>query len=105
MHSEMLSRQSRSTHDPSPALGVDYRAHTTRGWQLMSTPPDAAPEGQGAISALLTEDRRYSPDAAFVAQANVSDPAIYETALKDPEAFWAEQAKGLDWIEPYTKVL
>ena len=57
---------------------------------------------QGAISALL-EDRRYPPDAAFVAQANVNDPAIYERP-PDPEAFWAEQAKGLDWIEPYEKV-
>jgi acetyl-CoA synthetase len=71
----------------------------------MSTPPDAAPEGQGAISALLTEDRRYPPDPAFVAQANVNDPGIYERALQDPEAFWAEQANGLDWIEPYSKVL
>ncbi|MCC7371215.1 MAG: acetate--CoA ligase [Chloroflexi bacterium] len=71
----------------------------------MSTPPDAAPESQGAISALLQEDRRYPPDAAFVEQAVVNDPAIYERARKDPEAFWSEQAQALDWIEPYSKVL
>jgi len=71
----------------------------------MTTTPDAASQGQGAISALLQEDRRYPPPEAFTSQANVNDPAIDERAKADPEAFWAEQAKGLDWIEPYQKVL
>ena len=62
----------------------------------MSTPPDAAPDGQGAISALLQEDRRYPPADAFKAQANVSDPAIYDTAAKDPEAFWEGFARELE---------
>jgi acetyl-CoA synthetase len=71
----------------------------------MTSAPDAAPQGQGAISALLQEDRRYPPDEQFRSQANLNDPAIYETARQDPEAFWAEQAKNLDWIEPYKTVL
>src|SRR5689334_19087032 len=71
----------------------------------MSTTPDAASQGQGAISALLQEDRRYPPSDEFRSQANWNDPAIYERAKADPEAFWAEQAKGLDWIEPYKTVL
>src|SRR4051794_27351550 len=75
------------------------------GVATMTTTPDAASQGQGAISALLQEDRRYEPSAEFTAAANVNDPGIYERARKDPEAFWAEQAKGLDWIEPYQKVL
>ncbi|WP_339643796.1 acetate--CoA ligase [uncultured Pelagibacterium sp.] len=28
----------------------------------------------------------------------------YSASLTDPEAFWAEHGKRLDWIEPYTKV-
>ncbi|MFN8522931.1 MAG: acetate--CoA ligase [Chloroflexota bacterium] len=60
---------------------------------------------QGAISALLQEDRRYEPSAAFKSQANLADPAIYQTAAADPEAFWAEKAKDLDWIKPYERVL
>jgi acetyl-CoA synthetase len=60
---------------------------------------------QGAISALLIEERRYAPDPAFVAQANVNDPAIYEHARRDPEGFWAERAAEIDWIKPYDKVL
>ncbi len=29
---------------------------------------------------------------------------MYEASIKDPEAFWGEQAKRLDWIKPFTKV-
>jgi acetyl-CoA synthetase len=53
----------------------------------------------------LLEDRKFPPDESFVKQANVSDPGIYERALADPQAFWAERAQGIDWIEPYTQVL
>ena len=30
--------------------------------------------------------------------------ALYQRALADPEAFWAEHGKRIDWIKPYTKV-
>jgi acetyl-CoA synthetase len=65
----------------------------------------ATEQVEGAISALLVEERRYAPDDAFRAQANVSDPKVYERADADYEAFWAEQAKQVDWIKPYEKVL
>ncbi|MGB0352572.1 acetate--CoA ligase [Roseobacter sp. HKCCD5988] len=29
---------------------------------------------------------------------------MYEASISDPEAFWGEQGKRLDWIKPYTKV-
>ena len=29
---------------------------------------------------------------------------LYEKSLADPDAFWGEQGKRLDWIKPYTKV-
>jgi len=28
--------------------------------------------------------------------------SLYEDSLRDPESFWAEQGKRLDWIKPYT---
>ncbi|MBM7068722.1 acetate--CoA ligase [Actibacterium sp. 188UL27-1] len=31
-------------------------------------------------------------------------PALYQTSIQDPEAFWAKQAQRLDWITPFTKV-
>ena len=30
--------------------------------------------------------------------------AMYKASISDPEAFWGEQGKRLDWIKPYTKV-
>ena len=30
--------------------------------------------------------------------------AMYERSVKDPEGFWAEHGKRLDWIKPFTKV-
>ncbi len=29
---------------------------------------------------------------------------LYEQSVKDPEGFWGEQAKRLDWFKPWTKV-
>ncbi|MGA9253131.1 MAG: AMP-binding protein, partial [Roseobacter sp.] len=29
---------------------------------------------------------------------------MYAASMADPEAFWGEQGKRLDWIKPYTKV-
>lgn len=30
--------------------------------------------------------------------------ALYQASVKDPEAFWGEQGKRIDWMKPYTKV-
>ncbi|HEY3331165.1 MAG TPA: acetate--CoA ligase [Capsulimonadaceae bacterium] len=57
------------------------------------------------IEALLTEARSFPVDPEFAAQANVSDPAIYDTAAADPEAFWAGFARELDWFKPFDTVL
>jgi acetyl-CoA synthetase len=58
-----------------------------------------------AIDALLQENRRFEPSAAFRAAANVNDPAVYDRAAKDPETFWADFARELDWTTPWTTVL
>jgi acetyl-CoA synthetase len=58
-----------------------------------------------AFEALLKEDRRFPPDAAFRERANASDPEIYERAEADPEAFWSEWARRLEWFEPWQQVL
>ncbi|NSX55493.1 acetate--CoA ligase [Parasulfitobacter algicola] len=49
----------------------------------------------------------YAPSAEFAANAHVDAEKyaqMYETSVKDPEAFWREHGKRLDWIKPYTKV-
>ena len=56
------------------------------------------------IDTLLEETRRFPPTEEFAAQANATE-ATYRAAAKDREAFWAEQAGLLDWIEPWHTVL
>jgi len=57
------------------------------------------------IEALLAEERAFEPNAELRKQANISDPGVYEKAKKDPEGFWAEAARSLDWFKPWDKVL
>ncbi len=40
--------------------------------------------------------------AAWIDEAKYK--AMYEQSTQDPEAFWAEHGKRVDWIKPYTKV-
>ena len=63
------------------------------------------PTQSSALDTLGTETRTFPPPADFVAQANATDPKIYERAEQDYEGFWAEQARTLDWRKPFTKVL
>ncbi|MGO1736189.1 MAG: acetate--CoA ligase [Leucobacter sp.] len=47
----------------------------------------------------------YPPSPEFRAQANQQDPSIYWKAAEEPEAYWAEQARKLQWTKPFTEVL
>src|SRR5712691_5932285 len=42
------------------------------------------------------KSRAYIDDAKY--------QAMYQASLKDPDKFWAEQAKRIDWIKPFSKV-
>ena len=55
----------------------------------------------------MSEQNVYPVDPAFAAKAHADDDkyqAMYEQSINDPEAFWGEQGKRLDWFKPYTKV-
>jgi acetyl-CoA synthetase len=55
--------------------------------------------------AKLLEVERFDPPAHFKAQATLSDPGVYERAAADPEGWWEQQAKALDWETPWEQVL
>ncbi len=57
------------------------------------------------LDTLLKETRTFMPSQAFKNQANFADPAIYEQAANDPEAYWAAQAENLTWFTKFTKTL
>ena len=65
--------------------------------------PDA-PAGSGTIDALLQETRKFPPPPEFAKDA-VAAPGIHEKAAADPLAFWAEQARHVDWAKPYDQIL
>ena len=49
----------------------------------------------------------YPPSAEFAANAHVDAAKydeMYAASINDPEAFWAEHGKRIDWIKPFTKV-
>ncbi|MGH2450781.1 MAG: acetate--CoA ligase [Candidatus Limnocylindria bacterium] len=58
-----------------------------------------------ALEALAFEERRFPPPAAFAAAANVRDPAVYQAAERDLEAFWAARAEDLRWSRRWDSVL
>ena len=61
------------------------------------------------MESLLRENRVFPPPAEFAAKAHIKGLAEYETLYKrsidDPEGFWAEVARELDWFTPWTKVM
>ena len=55
----------------------------------------------------MTETQIYPVPDAFAASAWIDEETYfreYERSITDPDGFWAEHAKRLDWIKPFTKV-
>jgi acetyl-CoA synthetase len=57
------------------------------------------------IDTLLQENRKFPPPDEFRREALVSTPEIYADAAANPEEFWAEQARKLEWSKPWDKIL
>ena len=52
-------------------------------------------------------DKMYPPSAGFIANAHINKEqydTMYAASINDPDAFWAEHGKRVDWIKPFTKV-
>ena len=61
------------------------------------------------IESVLREGRKFPPLADFSRHAWVKSEAehgeLCRRAEQDPEGFWAEQARKLDWFKPFERVL
>ena len=57
------------------------------------------------IDTLLDEQRRFTPADTFTAQAHVRDTTAYERARWDPEGYWADWARQLEWSRPWDRGL
>jgi acetyl-CoA synthetase len=52
-------------------------------------------------------DKLYPVSADWAKRAWIDDAKyreMYDASVKDPDAFWGEHGKRIDWIQPYTKV-
>jgi acetyl-CoA synthetase len=67
--------------------------------------PDPSSSAADRIDQLMQAEK-FEPPAGFAAAAQVTDPAVYEQAAADPEAWWARQARQrLHWDKPFSTVL
>jgi acetyl-CoA synthetase len=61
------------------------------------------------LDSILRENRVFPPPAEFSRKAYVKShdeyDRMYRQSMDDPEAFWAEAARDLDWFKPWDKVL
>jgi acetyl-CoA synthetase len=69
----------------------------------LQTPPSTD------IQSTLNEQRVFDPPSDFSSKAHIKNLAdyerLYELADRDPETFWGNIARELDWFEPWSKVL
>src|SRR4029078_3808148 len=55
----------------------------------------------------LMSEKIYPVPAEWAKRAFVDDAkyqAMYRRSVDDPDGFWAEHGKRLDWMKPFTKV-
>ena len=55
----------------------------------------------------MSEKVSHPPSADFVANAKINEAQydeMYAASVNDPDAFWAEHGKRVDWIKPFSKV-
>jgi acetyl-CoA synthetase len=70
----------------------------------IATPSLSGEKLERRLEELLHQDR-FEPPTPFVATARVNDASVHARAERDPDAFWAEQARTLHWTVPFTTVL
>ena len=55
----------------------------------------------------MSDEMIFPPSDAVVKNALIDDAGyqkMYAASIADPDAFWGEQGKRIDWIKPYSKV-
>ncbi len=55
----------------------------------------------------MSDVKTYEVSAEWAKRAHVDNDKyqeMYKQSIDDPDAFWGEQGKRLDWMKPYTKV-
>ena len=64
-------------------------------------PDGTASDGDLELEVLLADEQTFPPPPEFAAQANASDPAIYEQAEPTSRAGGRAGRAQLEWAEPW----
>ena len=100
--------------DAGNPRGSDATRRAGRTWsgftRLAATRPEEERDArrkqpEPELEVLLGDEQIFDPPPEFTAQANATDPSIYEEAERDPEGWWESWAEKLDWAEPWSEVL
>jgi acetyl-CoA synthetase len=81
------------------SVAVDHLEHPT-----FTTFND---NGDNNMTADSAHNKVYPVDPEFAANAHIDAKKyeeMYAASMQDSEGFWAEQAKRVDWIKPFTEV-
>ena len=55
----------------------------------------------------MTDNEMFAPQQSVVERAHVDNAGyeeLYAQSIADPDAFWAEHGKRIDWMKPYSQV-
>ena len=55
----------------------------------------------------MDQEQIFKPNAAIAKQAHVDAKGyeeLYAASIADPDGFWAEHGKRIDWIKPYSQI-
>ena len=63
----------------------------------MATDEKSSDELDQRLQSLIEQDT-FDPPGEFVEHALVTDESLHSRAADDPNAFWLEQARELDWF-------
>jgi acetyl-CoA synthetase len=88
---------------PFPLPGLRPATHNRRNNKAGLRPGLG---GGRAVEGLMSE-KIYDVSAQWATRAFINDAKyreMYAHSIKDPNGFWAEQAKRVDWIKPFSKV-
>ncbi|ABC81817.1 acetate--CoA ligase [Anaeromyxobacter dehalogenans] len=68
--------------------------------------PDLTEAQRAAIEALSTDERTIKAPVWLAQRAHVANDAVERAfAQEEPEAFWREKAKLVDWMRPFEEVM
>ncbi len=72
---------------------------------MATEPTSVSGEALDRELAELLEVETFEPSPEFREHALLSDPAVYEEAARNPQAWWAGQARHLHWFQEWDTVL